>query len=83
MTTPTVEHVQPNADQLARLSQMIRRLRSGVVPTTEVRDLEDQVPQTYVNLYHVGGKGYVPYLENHHTDTSIRLDRVGNGYTAK
>ena len=26
MTTPTVEHVQPNADQLARVSNLVRSL---------------------------------------------------------
>jgi len=79
----TVEYVMPTPDQLKRLEAMIQRLHNSVVPTQEVRDLEDQVPSTYLNFYYVGGHGDRPYLDNHALDLSVPLERVHGGYTAR
>jgi len=81
--TATVTYVQPNAEQLARLDNLIRRLRQGYVPSAEVHGIEDQVPSTYLNLHHVGGRGYRPVLQNLAVDTWLPLERNLSGYTAR
>lgn len=78
--TTGIEYVMPNPDQLARLATLVHRLSTGIVPRQEVLDIEEQVPDTYLNLYHIGGRGHVPYLVNHTTGLSVRLERVDGGY---
>ena len=79
----TVEYIQPTAEQLARVKTMVQRLTTGVVPRGEVLALDGQIPDTYINRCHIGGRGYVSFLECHPLDLSVRLERVGDGYTGK
>ena len=81
--TTEVTYVMPNGAQKECLDNLVRRLKAGIVPTAEVHAIEDQVPSTYLNLHHVGGRGYLPVLQNIATDLWLPLERTSGGYTGR